>query len=276
MSRDGGRGWTSEKVNFGMPGVPKTLSLALDHEGRPLVAGSLVVISPPRLSLDQGHGGYWMLRLVRREAAGDWRTLPTPVDERPEWAAPLRSDEDMLCDWVRVLADPAGGIHLAFQGTAVSRIYGHDQAYYAWRSPDGRWRPLVPLREPDPGSGIGWSYAPGLTLDGDRALALVFYGMHAGRQERGFDADLEQFRDGRPLARPLPVTRFASDSIVSGEPDRALSAWFPGAAPSLARDADGRIWADILVSLAPSGVVAPSLIVWTRLELTAWLKSVGQ
>src|SRR6185312_5358226 len=98
--------------------------------------------------------------------------------------------------------------------------------------------------------------------------------MHAGRREFGFDSELGLFRDGKALAPPLPVTHFAADAIVSGEPENALSAWFPGSAPSLVRGlGDGRTYADVLVSLSPTGVPAPSLIVWVRMDLTGWLKA---
>jgi len=134
----------------------------------------------------------------------------------------------------------------------------------------------VSLREADPGNGFGWSYAPALIMDGDRALTLVFHNMVAGRQQRGFDVDLELFRDGRSLAPALPVTRFARDSIVTGQPQNALSCWFPGADPTVERGGDGRVWADMLLSLAPTGIPGSSLIVLDRLELTAWLKAAGQ
>jgi hypothetical protein len=275
-SRDGGLTWATEPVPFGTDQHVKTVSLALDSEGRPLAAASSVVLSQRPLSADQGHGGYWTIRLARRTAPGTWERLPGPVDGRPEWAAPDQPNQDVLTDWVRVLEDRAGAIHVTWHGTAVSRIFGNDRAYYAWRAPDGTWRAPIPLRDPDPDRGIGWSYAPSLTLDEDRALALSFYAMHVGRQDRGYDSDLRLFRDGRSLVPALPVTRFAEDSIVTGEPENALSAWFPGAAPSLFRGPDGKVWADILVALVPTGVAAPALIVWERLDLTGWLKTAGQ
>ncbi len=275
-SRDGGRTWGTETVPFGTDQVVKTASLALDGEGRPLAAASVKVIDPPKFSEDQGHGGYWTLRLAHRIAAGAWQVIPGPVNGRPEWAPPTQPDQDVLCDWVRVLQDRVGGIHITWHGTAVSRIYGNDRAYYAWRAPDGTWSTPVTLREPDPVRGIGWSYAPSLALDGERALTLFFYGTHVGGQDRGFDSALRSFQDGRPVAPALPVTGFGEASIATGEPETALSAWFPGIAPSLVRGADGKIMADILVSLSPAAVAAPALIVLVRLDLTDWLKSADQ
>jgi hypothetical protein len=275
-SSDGGRTWASEPVNFGDDQHVKTVSLTLDNAGRPLAAASSVVISPKDYSEEQGHGGYWTIRLARRVGPGQWERIPGPVDGRPEWGPPTQPNQDVLSDWVRVMSNRAGGIHVTWHGTAVSRIYGNDRAYYAWRPRDGAWRAPVLLADADPGRGFGFSYAPGLTLDGDRALALVFQNMVAGHQQRGFDAELVLFRDGSALAPPLPVTSFARDSIVMGEPENALSAWFPSAAPTLERGADGRVWADILLSLAPTGVTAPNLIVLDRVELTAWLKAAGQ
>jgi hypothetical protein len=272
---DGGRTWTTEPVPFGSDQHVKTVSLTFDNAGHALAAASSVVIDPPKYSEDVGHGAYWTVRLSRRIAPGVWQSVPGPVDGRPEWAAPGNADQDVLCDWVRVREDRTGGIHVTWHGTAVSRIYGNDRAYYAWRSPEGEWHAPVTLWEADPKRGYGWSYAPGLILDGDRALTLDFHRVYVGHDERGFDSEFELFRDGKSLAPPLPVTRFAEQSVITGKPENALSAWFPGAAPSLVRDG-GRVWADVLVSLAPTGVKAPSLIVWIRPELTDWLKAVGQ
>ena len=273
-STDGGHTWTIEKVNFGSPEqLLKTVSLTLDGTGHPLAAASAPMFNPPQMTEEVGHGGYWTIKLSRRAAPGVWEVVPGPLDGRPEWAAPSQPDQDVLADWVRVLADRDGGLHLTWHGTAVSRIYGNDRAYYAWRSPDGAWRAPVSLREPDPGRGYGWSYAPALILDGDQALALVFHVV----RDRGFDTDLVLLRDGRSLAPLLPVTRFAENSLVTGEPENALSVWFPSAAPTLTKDAaDGRVWADMLLALSPTGVPAPTIIVLYRLDLTAWLKAAGQ
>ena len=269
-------------MSFGKGENPKTVSLTLDNTGHPLAAASSVVVNPPRYSEDQGHGGYWTIRLVRRVSPGVWEPVPGPVDGRPEWAAPRQPDQDVLCDWVRVLSDSFGGIHVTWHGTAVSRIYGNDRAYYAWRSPGGVWSDPVQLREPDANRGYGWSYAPSLALDGDRALTLTFYNLSAGNQMRGFDSDLGLFHDGRKGCarhRELPVTRFAERSIVAGEPANALSAWFPAIAPALVSGGgDGRIWADILAGAGTDRgeVTALPLIVWIRRDVTDWLKAAGQ
>jgi hypothetical protein len=270
-STDGGLTWTPETVPFGTVQRVKTASLSLDSEGHPLAGASVVIKDPAHLSEQRGSGGYWTLRLARRIAMGAWEAIPGPVDGRPEWAEPVEQDEDVLTDWIRVLEDRTGGMHVTWHGTAVSRIYANDRAYYAWRPPGEAWRTPVTISEPQPALGLGWSYAPALTLDGDRALTLMFQDLHAGLSDRGFDAELDLFRDGRLIARALPVTRFARDSIAGGEPARALSTWFPGAASSLVRGADGRIWADILMTLSPTGVEASALVVWQRLDLTDWL-----
>jgi hypothetical protein len=276
-SSDGGRTWNAEPVPFGNDQQVKTVSLTLDSRGRPLAAASSVIANPEHYSEDQGHGAFWTVRLARRVAPGRWTPIPGPVDGRAEWAAPGRPDQDVLCDWVRVLEDRMGGIHVAWHGTAVSRIYGNDRAYYAWRSPDGAWQAPVSLHEPDPDRGVGFSYAPSMLLDDERAVTLSFHAMHAGHQKRGFDSELHLLRDGKSLAPELPVTRFAEASIITGEPGQALSAWFPGLAPALVGGGgDGRVWADILLALSPTGVPAPTLIVWERLDLTAWLKAAGQ
>ena len=113
-------------------------------------------------------------------------------------------------------------------------------------------------------------------MDGDRALTLVFHSMRARQHEVGFDSELGLFRDGRSLATPLPVTRFGRESLMTGQPMNALSTWFPGAAPVLARGSDGRIRADVLMTLIPTGIAAPGLVAWRRMDVTEWMKAVGQ
>ena len=275
-SGDGGRTWITETVPFGTVHRVKTASLGLDSMGRPLASASVIVKDAPHYSEQKGSGGYWTIRLARRIGAGAWETLPGPVDGRREWAASTDASEDVLSDWVRVLEDRTGGMHATWHGTAVSRIYGNDRGYYAWRPPGGDWQAPVSLREPDLSRGSGWSYAPGLTLDGDRALPLVFHSTRVGQREVGFDSELGSFRAGRRTALPLPVTRFAHASLLTGKPANALSTWFPGAASALTRTADGRVWIDVLMTLVPTGIAAPGLVVWRRMDVTEWLKGAEQ
>jgi len=274
-SRDGGAHWTVEKVPFGS-GMLKTVSLALDQDGRPVAAASVIVTDRGEMSDAHGQGGYWTIRLARRTASGIWEPVPGPIDLRPEWAAPPGLDEDVLSDWVCVQVDRTGAWHLAWHGTAATRIYAHDHAYYAWRGPDGVWRPPVPLREPDPAHAAGWSYAPALTLDGDRVVTLVFQDMILASHSAGMDAELGLFRDGTSRAAPLPVARFAHDALMHGEPDAALSAIFPAPARELTRSDDGRVSIDILMALQPLAARAPVPIVFRRLDLTDWLRAASQ
>ena len=277
-STDKGRTWSSEPVPFGTIVQVKTQSLSLDSQGRPLAAASVIVAtgSTARLSEDRGHGGYWTIRVARRMGPGRWESVPGPVDRRPEWAAPASGEEDVLSDWVRVLEDPKGGMHATWHGTAVTRIYANDHAYYAWRPPGDGWQSPVSLREPDIGRGFSWSYAPGLTLDGDVAMPLVFHAMKTGRVEWGFDAELLAFRDGKSIAPPLTVTKFARDAIATGERGNDLGAWFPGAAPTLYRAPGGRVWADVLTMLEVKSAAAPGLVVYQRLDVTNWLNASTQ
>ena len=270
-SRDEGRTWTTEAAPFGTEGRVKTQSLTLDRMGRPLAAASVVMKITPHLDEHKGHGGFWTFRIARRIAPGRWETEAGPVDNRPEWGPPTAENEDVLTDWVRLLEDTDGGMHATWHGTSVSRIYANDRAYYAYRPPGGTWQPPVSLREPDLSHGFGWSYAPGLILDGDRALPLVFHSMRAGQREVGFDSELGLFRGGRLIAPPLMISRFARDSLLTGEPAHALATWFPGAAPDLVRGSDGRVRADVLMTLiGPGG--GPGIVAWRRVDVTDWLK----
>ena len=273
FSTDGGKRWTLEPLPLGEGREAKTTSLSLDREGRPLVVASVIPTGGKPLSEAHGTGAHWPVLVFRRTAPGRWETVRGPLEGWREWEPPTLEAEDVLADWVRLMEDSSGGLHATWHGTAVSRVYGNDHAYYAWRPPGGAWNPPVPLREPDPEQGYGWSYAPGLTLMGETALPLVFYMVQARQSERGFDSDLNAFHRGKRVGTPLPVNRSARDSLIAGEPMGALSAWFPGAAPALWHGEDGRIWMDVLVTLFPTGIAAPGMVVYQRVDVTEWLKA---
>ena len=49
---------------------------------------------------------------------------------------------------------------------------------------------------------------------------------------------------------------------------------FPEIAPTVARDPEtGRVRADILVEMAPTGVQASPIVVWIQKDLTDWIKA---
>ena len=270
---DGGRTWVTEPLPLPPGGRVKTASVALDPQGRPLVVASVALRTPP-LSEDHGSGGAWTLLLWRRAADGRWQSLPTPLSGRPEWAPPDDLRSDVLADWARIAVDQAGGMHLTWHGTAVSRIYGNDRAYYAWHGPgaEAGWGAPMPLRDPDPARGYGFSYAPSLALAGDMALPLVFYGRRAGAGDSGFDVDLLGFRDGVPAVIRQPVTRYMQRAIAHGEPTNGLATRFPAAAPAVYHAPDGRIWLDILETLVPTDLPdAMKLVVYQRIDLTGVL-----
>lgn len=267
-SNDGGQSWKTEPLPIPPGQRLKTASLALDSAGIVTIAFSSVINDPKDGNKNEGSGGYWQLRIVQRTPDGQWSGSSDALAEFPVWGEPL-PHQDVLADWARVSVDRARGIHLAWHGTAVSHIYGNDQAYYAWRPAGGEWRQPVPLVPPDAGRGIKFSFAPSLTLDGERALATVFYDVFNGGQWAGFDAVLKPLSDGVPRGAPLPVSQFVRASIDRKTPEFALSARFPAAAPAVFRGSDGRIWLDILETLIPMGVPdLPKLIVWHRLDVS--------
>ena len=71
------------------------------------------------------------------------------------------------------------------------------------------------------------------------------------------------------------LSRLARMTAAAGKEKTALSSWFPVAAPRLFRHANGRIWLDVLTTAAvPEEHKAPHLVIYTRTEVTSYLKSV--
>ena len=275
-SRDGGRTWTTETVPFGTFARLGTLSLTLDASGRPLAAAAVLVSEATQAAAGPGKGARWTLRLARRIGNGAWQALPGPLDERPEWASGERADEDVLCDGFRVREDASGAMHAVWAGTSAGRSAFGFQAYYAWRPSGGEWGPPVLLAKPDPVHGLGKSFASGLIVDGDAAMPLLSLDLHSGWRYRGSDTELELFRGGTMRALALTLTRFIRDAMTVNEPAAALTSASPNPVVTLLHAEDGRFWADILVTLAPTRVAAPGVIVWRHLDVTDWRRAVGQ
>ena len=272
FSFDGGQSWRTEPIPIPPGHRLKTASLALDSAGIVTIAFSSMIRDPKDTSKNEGSGGYWQLRIVQRTPDGLWSSASDALAEFPIWGEPFPR-QDVLADWARVSVDRARGIHLTWHGTAASHIYGNDQANYAWRPAGGDWRQPVPLFPPDAARGIKFSFAPSLTLDGERALATVFYDVFNGERWAGFDAVLVPLWDGIPSGAPLPISQFVRASIERKTPEFALSARFPAAAPTVFRGPDGRTWVDMLETLIPMGVPdSPKLIVWHRLDVSGAMK----
>jgi hypothetical protein len=178
----------------------------------------------------------------------------------------------VLADWARIAADDEGGLHAAWHGTAISRIYGNDRSYYDFRPAGGAWTApqlLVPTND-IPGS--KFSFAPSIALGKDVAVALTFYDVYDGGRWGGFDVLARRLNDGTLDGKPLPVSQWVRQSIDQHRPDLDWSARFPAAAPALYYAQDGHIWLDVLETLIPMDVAgAPKLIAYQRVDVTSWL-----
>ena len=269
-STDGGRTWKNEAVPLPPGQHIKTASIAADPEGGVIIGFSSVVRATKDESKDAGSGGYWQLRTIRRTADGQWVDPQDVLAGFPGWGVPVGA-EDSLADWVRIGADSAGGLHLLWHGTGLSHVYGNDQAYYAYRAPKGAWHEPIPLIRRDDAAGVKFSFAPSLTIDGETAIATVFYDIFDGNRWAGFDADLVPFRNGAMRGSPVPLTHFVRASIADRKPEAALSSRFPSAAPAPYR-AGGHVWLDELQTFIPMGVPSsPKLIVYSRADVTGLL-----
>jgi hypothetical protein len=274
VSADNGESWKADPIPLPAGLMVKTLTVVLDSSAVAHFAFSAIVHGPKNASAKAGSGGYWELRYIRRNRDGTWVDAQNVLAGRREWAEPA-GDDDVLADWARLLVGEDGSLHLTWHGTAVSRIYANDRAYYARREANGpaAWRdgwetPLL-LRPPDAAAGIKFSFAPSIALDKGLAMPLVFYDVYDGDRWAGFDAAARLIRFGKLEGKPLPVAGWVRASIDEHQPDAALSARFPAAAPSLFHAPEGHIWLDVLETLIPVGIAdAPKLIAYQRVDVT--------
>jgi hypothetical protein len=277
VSYDDGATWRVDKIPLSAGTHLKTISVMIDGAGRAHFAFSDILRGPLHASRDKSSSGYWELRYIRRDADDTWVDPENVLRSRPEWAEPA-NDDDVLADWVRLLVDDAGNIHITWHGTALSRIYGDDSAFYIQRAAEGAgwsaaWDAPQHLVPPDPAHGVKYSFAPSLALGRGIAVPVAFYEVYDGSRCGGFDALARMARQGTVEGPPLPVTRYIRASIDQHRPEMALSAQFPAAGPRLVYAPDGRIWLDVLETLIPIGVPTPTkLIAFQRVDVTAWLK----
>ncbi len=140
VSTDDGTTWRSAKIPIPAGTSVKTISVAVDAAGRAHFAFSDTVRGPDHASTEKASRGYWELRYIRRDADGAWVDAQNILRGRTEWAEPS-NDDDVLADWARLLVDDDNNLHVTWHGTAMSRIYGNDSAFYARRAAEGTsWR----------------------------------------------------------------------------------------------------------------------------------------
>lgn len=267
FSGDGGKSWKTEPIPLPPNEKIKTQSVTVDPAGKVHIAFSAPVerVDPP----GPKQGGYWQLRVIERTPDGNWINAADVLANAPAWK-PLQGPGDMLADWAKIAADRDGGLHLTWHGTSISHVFSHDMGFYAWKKSGGSWSAPVPLAPQDAARGIKFSYAPSLALDGDRALALVFYDVYNGAGQLGFDNSLAMLRSGKMSAPLLPVTRFVQTAIAARLPETAMSSRFPAAAPAPWRSPDGRVTLDMLTLFqSPFEPQGASLVVYHRIDLAA-------
>jgi len=267
VSKDEGKSWKSEAIPLPPNQHIKTQSLAVGPGDVVHVAMSAVVDrpSPPSAKL----GGYWQLRTVSRMPDGRWADPTNILANQPRWKE-LTGPDDMLADWAHIVADPRGGLHVSWHGTANSHKFANDDAFYAFKKAGGNWSAPVQLVSQEPARGIKFSYAPSLAIDGDRALAMTFYDVDAGTRSVGFDSRLVPLRDGHIDGPTIQVTQFVYAAIAAGRPDQAMGPRFPTVSPQTYKAADGHVYLDALELLqSPFEPADTSLVVYHRIDLTA-------
>lgn len=274
VSRDAGATWKTEQIPLPKGQKAKSVSVALDHSGNAHFAISAVVHGPTLASKEKASNGYWELRYIRRNPTGAWSDASNALAAAPGWAEP-RGDDDVLADWVRLAADDSDNLHLTWHGTAETRIYANDHAYYARRSASGggwqsAWEAPISLLPANTVRNSSFSFAPSLALDRETAVAVPFYEVWDGKKFRGFDVVARVVANGKMVGEPIQIAQWVGRSIDAGTPDAGLSAEFPAAAPRLYHDPQGRLRLDLLETLSPQD--GPKLIVYQRIDLTEHIK----
>jgi hypothetical protein len=273
VSHDNGETWKAELIPLPAGRRALSASVVIDRLGKAHFGLSAPVRDPEAASQDKASRGYWELQYVSRTADGVWSASENALAGAPEWAEPKR-DDDVLAAWVRILADDDDNLHFTWHGTGETRIYGNDHAYYMRLRAKGRG--ILPASAGTPVSLVPhstaksrpFSFVPSLAVDGKTAVAVAFYDVFNGSDFVGFDALARVLRGGIADPEPIPITEFARKSIEQRKPEAALSTRFAVAAPQLYRDAQGRIWLDLLETLVPAET-NPKLVVYQRVNLTS-------
>jgi hypothetical protein len=274
FSNDQGETWHAAPIPAPEGETIQGPTVALDSLGDAHIAFIGKVRGPMNASKEAASRGYWELRYVRRTADDRWVDPQNVLSGDPAWAEP-KGQDDVLAAWVQLRIDEADSLHVVWHGTAATRIYGNDEAYYSWRRAAGpgsweaRWakpQPLVPMQPKD---GISFSFAPSLALDGETVLATAFYDINDGGRWRGLDALARVIRRGVFDEATIAVSPLVRASIEANRPDAALSAIFVVTAPRLFHAPDGRVWLDVIETLVPLAVDgAPRLVVYRPVEVT--------
>ena len=269
VSSDNGETWRAERIPLSAGRKPKTVSVTVDKSGSAHFALCVPIRGPQNPSQDRASQGYWELQYIRRSADGTWSVAVNPLAGLKEWAEPI-GDDDVLADWPRILVDEANNLHLAWHGVASTRIYGRDHAYYMRRQASGgdTWQKPILLVPYSAATSRPFSWAPSLAVDGTTAVAVSFYEVFDGNAFTGFDALARVIKNGTDEGSPIPISDWVLTSIERREPQAALTSRFPAASPQLYRDPGGRIWLDLLETLAPPDAPSKS-IVYRRVDMTA-------
>jgi hypothetical protein len=276
LSRDAGRTWASDPIPIPQGLHMKGPAMAVDPEGNAHFTFTGKVRSSQNWKYGQRNASYWQLRYVRRAAAGGWVDAQDMLAGYPEWRDAPGTPDDVLADFSDIFIDRDGHVHVAWHGSAVTRAYGYDETFYVrrQRTAPGTWGPWETpqsLSPHDAATADYFSYAPSLAFDGrsGTVLAVLFYDTVPNAGAR-FDAALRPLRDGRIAGPRVLLTRSARDPIGAGRPADAWSTWFPCPARQVYRDAEGRAWLDVVLTVVTSvDYKQPHHIVYLRREVTS-------
>jgi hypothetical protein len=278
LSTDGGRTWKDEPVPKPGPLIMKAPGFAVDAAGSAHVTFTGKVRSAPRgWTPGKQHGAYWEMRYVRRKAEGGWEDAQSILAAFPEWTD-RGGPDDVLSDFIDIAVDAGGHLHVAWHGSANTRSYGHDEAFYLRRAATGPgtwgpWGTPQALHPIDPAKNEFYSYAPSLSMDERSGVVLAAVFFNVGPKYGGpFDAAVRILRNGVLEGPVIPLTRTASDGAMTGQGRTAWSTWFTVTGPRVVHDGAGRAWLDSLQTVVTDWQGTTHFVIYQRLDVTSWVR----
>ncbi|MBL8701895.1 MAG: hypothetical protein JNK67_26165 [Alphaproteobacteria bacterium] len=251
-SGDGGLSWRTAAIPLPPGGKPKNIAMDVDRRGNLHVVYAL-----------PAGDDHWALRYVRHEPAAGWTDAQDMLADSPAWRRPTAPGQ-ILADFPTLRVDRRDGLHVAWHGTANTRAFGKDEAFYRHRPAEagswGAWQPIQALwpNAPDVSQA---AFAPSLSLDPatDSAVAVTFFVNARGAWETG----ARLLRDGALHGDRIFLSRKRAEGAVM-----PTEIWFASAAPIVHRPTSGGAWLEMVQTVKlPAELAAHHVIVHQGADL---------
>lgn len=227
------------------------------------------------------HNNYYTLWYKRKNvSSGNWVESYNALGSAP-WNDPGDAGTwRTVADWVEVVTDSSGTLHLGWHGTALTGGWGQDDTFYMRRTkpfldnednPIG-WESPFNLQAED-GDGK-YSWCPSLCVDvnADRSIALPVIMMKTrgigGHENYGdIDTVMRLTRDGVLM----DGGRVNGDQVIMLSDVASwqwpATVWYPTTSPILHEDGQGRRWLDVLHNVRTQDGTGKYYVVYQRKKM---------